>query len=172
MEESHTAEQRQELANAESVANGAANGADSATQATTSANATDDTANKRAANEQATSTTTITSTTENGDRPLRLPSALEHIRALADGGGVNAIGGDEANGAAIAAAAAAVDATATAAASAPASAAPTRRSSAKPKKYRCKQCGHVSTTKDDQWRHSVSFGLQKATNFSLQQQKL
>ncbi|KAI6191565.1 hypothetical protein M3Y97_00241800 [Aphelenchoides bicaudatus] len=72
----------------------------------------------------------------------RLPGTLEQIRALAD----NSINftGEQPNG--------------TPASNATATADPqtqtVRRGGGKPKKYSCKQCGEISTTKEAHWRHN------------------
>jgi uncharacterized Zn-finger protein len=68
----------------------------------------------------------------------RLPGTLEQIRALAD----NSIGfntTDQPTGSGL---------------SSDISQSTIKRSGGKPKKYSCKQCGEVTTTKEASWRHN------------------
>lgn len=107
MQDSHTAEQRQEIAR---------------TQPTeSSSNGPADSANSDLSMEA---------------ESQRLPGTLEQIRALAD----NSLGfsSEQPNG---------TSTTNT-------ESQPPRRSGGKPKKYACKQCGEVSTTKESHWQHN------------------
>jgi uncharacterized Zn-finger protein len=81
----------------------------------------------------------------NSDQPIdvdsqRLPGTLEQIRALADTS-IN-FGTDQPNGSAAATSGTGDSSQAV------------KRSGGKPKKYNCKQCGEVSTTKEAHWIHN------------------
>lgn len=69
----------------------------------------------------------------------RLPGTLEQIRALAD----NNLGNFGAESSNLSTPTTNVDPNQ-----------PPKRTGGKPKKYSCKQCGQISTTKEDNWKHS------------------
>lgn len=75
---------------------------------------------------------------ESESRSQRLPGSLEQIRVLADTS--IGLGTDQQNG--------------SSSMPAPVDTQAIRRSGGKPKRYTCKQCGEISTTKEAHWRHA------------------
>ncbi|KAI6205511.1 hypothetical protein M3Y94_00800600 [Aphelenchoides besseyi] len=81
-----------------------------------------------------------TKSNDNTQQSIRLPSVLEHIRVLADNGGaVQDDVGEDSN---------------SSGQNENTQTTPVKRSTGKPKKYECKQCKHISTTKEASWIHN------------------